>query len=91
MTTSSFDREWISASAVDVTTAAATTKPSASVDLMVVFMVFSPFRNSVSIRTGRYVQAVKMMPYKRRTLPIGTNALLIWHKNLRIPLAQISS
>jgi hypothetical protein len=43
MTTRSFDLEWISASAVDVRTAAATTKPSVSVDLMVGFIVFLLF------------------------------------------------
>jgi len=43
MTTNSFDLEWISASAVDVRTAAATTKPSANVDLMELFMVFLLF------------------------------------------------
>jgi hypothetical protein len=43
MTTNSFDLEWISASAVDVRTAAVTTKPSASVDLMMEFIVFLLF------------------------------------------------
>ena len=48
MTTRSFDFWWISASAGDVArTAAVTTRPSASVDLMVLFMVLLLFKFSV--------------------------------------------
>jgi hypothetical protein len=46
MITNFFELEWISASAVDVRAAAVTTKLSASVDLMMLFMVFLLFKFS---------------------------------------------
>ena len=43
MTTRSFDFEWISAFAVEAKTVAATAKPSASADLIMLFVVFLLF------------------------------------------------
>jgi hypothetical protein len=91
MTTKSFDFEWISASAGDgARSAAVTTRPSTSVNLKSLFMVFL-LRYPVLIHTSCHVQTVKVMPYKRGAPPIDFKSLLIRHKNLQIPLVAVSS
>jgi hypothetical protein len=51
----------------------------------------SRLRNSVLIHSNRHLETVNVMLYKRGTLLIDIKTLLIRHKNLRIPLATVSS